>query len=72
MVMDKLFRFLREFPEFENLMDMQYDERNGLVRAKIGMVEKVILIQDDSSWLSITNDVIEWFARDECGIYTGI
>ena len=63
LLMDKLFAFLREFQEFENLTDMVYDHRNNLVRAKVGMVEKVILIQDSSSCLSITKDVIEWFAK---------
>ncbi len=58
LVMDKLFRFLREFPEFENLYDMEYDERNGLVRAKIGVAEKVIPIKDDSTWMGIVREVL--------------
>lgn len=58
LVMDKLFRFLREFPEFENLYDMEYDKRNGLVRAKIGIAEKVIPIKDDSNWMGIVREVL--------------
>lgn len=64
LVMDKLFKFLREFPEFENLMDMQYDERNGLVRVKIGISEKVILIKDDSTWMSITREVLAGLEKE--------
>lgn len=58
LVMDRLFRFLREFPEFQDLMDMEYDERNGLVRAKIGITEKVMPIKDDSTWMGIVREVL--------------
>lgn len=65
MVMDKLFRFLREFPEFENLYDMEYDERNGLVRAKIGIAEKVIPIKDDSTWMGIVREVLTELEKEK-------
>lgn len=65
LVMDKLFRFLREFPEFENLYDMQYDERNGLVRAKIGIAEKVIPIKDDSTWMGIVREVLTELEKEK-------
>lgn len=60
-VMDKLFKFLREFPEFKCLMDIVYDEKNNLVRAKVGNVEKIIEIHNDSNWMSICKEVLEWF-----------
>lgn len=65
LVMDKLFRFLREFPDFENLYDMEYDERNGLVRAKIGITEKVISIKDDSNWMGIVREVLAELKKEK-------
>lgn len=65
LVMDRLFRFLREFPEFQDLMDMEYDERNGLVRAKIGITEKVILIKDDSTWMGIAREVLTELEKEK-------
>lgn len=65
LIMDKLFKFLRGFPEFENLMDMEYDERNGLVRAKIGIVEKVIPIKDDSTWMGIVREVLTELEKEK-------
>lgn len=65
LAMDELFRFLREFPEFENLYDMEYDERNGLVRAKIGIVEKVISIKDDSNWMGIVREVLTELEKEK-------
>lgn len=65
LVMDKLFRFIREFPEFEYLADMEYDERNGLVRAKIGITEKVIPIKDDSNWMGIAREVLTELEKEK-------
>lgn len=59
-VVDKIFKFLREFSDFSELTDMQYDARNGFVRATVGGVEKVIPVCADS-WLTITSDVLAWF-----------
>lgn len=61
MVMDKLFDFLRGFPEFECLKDMVYDEKNDFVRAKMGDIEKIIEIHDNSTWISIVMEVLKWF-----------
>lgn len=61
LIMDKLFKFLREFPEFKSLMDMEYDEKNNFVRAKMGNTEKIIEIHDNSNWMSICKEVLEWF-----------
>lgn len=63
-MMDRLFKFLREFPEFKELSDIQYDEAHDLVRAKVGVVRKAIPINDKSSWLAIVSEVISWFARE--------
>lgn len=65
LVMDRLFRFLREFPEFQDLMDMEYDERNGLVRAKIGIAEKVIPIKDGSNWMGIAREVLTELEKEK-------
>lgn len=62
LLMDKLFAFLKEFQDFEELLDIQYDEKSDLVRVKIGFVEKVIQINDKSSCISIVSQVISWFA----------
>lgn len=39
LVMNKLFGFPREFPEFKEPTDMQYDEKHDLVRAQVGVVK---------------------------------
>lgn len=71
-MMDKLFGFLRGFPEFKNLTDMQYDEKYDLVRAKVGVVEKVIPIDDKSSWDAIESEVIACLRGGDYGAYTRI
>lgn len=63
-VMDRLFKFLREFPEFKELSDMQYDERHDLVRMQVGAVKKVIPINDKASWLAIVSEIICWLSRE--------
>lgn len=64
LIMDELFKHLRGIPDFSDLKDIQYDEKNDLVRAKIGIVEKVIPINDKSSRNAIVSQVMEWFARE--------
>lgn len=64
LVMDKLFGLLREFPEFKELSDIQYDDKYDLVRAQVGAVKKVIPINDKSSGLAIVLEVLNWFARE--------
>lgn len=63
-LMDKLFCFLRGFPEFKNLNDMIYDERNSFVRANMDGVEKIIEIHDESTWMNIVIEVLSWFVRE--------
>lgn len=64
LAIDKLFAFLREFPEFKELLDMQYDEKDDLVRAKMGISEKVILINDKASCFGIVFEVISHLAGE--------
>ena len=64
LVMDELYKHLRGLPDFSSLKDIQYDEKYDLVRAKVGIVEKVIPINDKSSRDAIISQVMEWFARE--------
>lgn len=64
-VMDRLFNFLKDFPEFENLKEIQYDSENGFVRIKIGIGEKIIPIKDDSMWLGIVREVISELEKEK-------
>lgn len=64
LVMDKLFGLLREFPEFKELSDIQYDDKHDLVWAQVGAVKKVIPIDDKSSWDAIESEVMNWFLKE--------
>lgn len=64
-VMERLFCFLKCFPEFENLKEIRYDAENSFVWVKIGFSEKVIPIKDDCSWMGIVREVITELEKEK-------
>lgn len=64
-VMERLFCFLKDFPEFENLKEIRYDSENRFVRIRIGIGEKIIPITDDTMWLGIVREVISELEKEK-------
>lgn len=64
-VMERLFRFLKEFPEFDNLKEIRYDSENGFVWVEIGFSEKVIPIKDDCTWMGVVREVITELEKEK-------